>query len=393
MTGGLALEHVCAYATDTQLYWQVTNNNATTVSFTWQSPSSGESGSGVVAPNSVGYFTTSLDSTTVQIYVNGVLLSEADAGEECLVTITPAYVCTEDNQIAWIIFNDNDIPVGFNWILDNVQTGSGTVAARGSAFLTYSALGEHTLVVTWEIPPVGSRSVTLTTSVDSCVPQATATATLTNTPILPSATFTATAPAPTATLSPTATVTQTALPTLTFTFTATVTQTAQPTGSETAAPPILPTGTFTPTVTATLAPTNTLPPVIATNTIPVQPEAQFTFTPTASVTLEQPTATGTASATATTGVTTTATGIVPPTGGETETPVPSETPAPTGTATSIPTMPVPQATATPVLIPETGVDLSRAGDLALLSQVFVNLGMLALGIALLLSGAVLRSKK
>jgi hypothetical protein len=188
------------------------------------------------------------------------------------------------------------------------------------------------------------------------------TATPTNTPVTPTATNTSTSTPTNTPVIPTATNTSTSTPTNT---------------------PVIPTATNTSTAT----PTNTAvsPTATATDT-PIGPTAtptstQETPTPTTTETQQIPTPTGTDNPQVST-----------PTPTETSTPPGVEsTPTPTSEVTSTPpaTLPPPnEPTRTPLLVPVTGIDLTRPGGLSTgaLPSLFFNLGLLLLGLGLVVHG-------
>ncbi len=285
----ISLSAVCGYAGDYLNFWQVVNPASVTVAFTWDSPSTGERGSGLVGPNTTAYFSTNASSKVVRLFVNNQLVSQAVADDApCRVLLNPAFGCTPDNQIAWLLFNDNEVDAGFSWSLDGQQSGSGVIPARSSQIITFSPPGDHTFVVAWEFSPLGPRSVTVTTTMNSCA------------------------------------------------FTATRTPTPP-------APEIVPTFTLVPSFT----PTQSLPGTAPTGT---------------------------------------------PTPGSTPT-ADLLAPGAAATFTLVPTLPQPGATETPVLIPVTGVDLTPTGRLAVLSRVFINLGMVILGVALLIMAGLFRPRR
>jgi hypothetical protein len=203
------------------------------------------------------------------------------------------------------------------------------------------------------------------------------TATPTNTPVTPTATNTSTSTPTNTPVIPTATNTSTSTPTNTPVIpTATNTSTSTPTNT-----PVIPTATNTSTAT----PTNTAvtPTATATDT-PIGPTATPTSTqetPTPTTTETQQTPTGTDNPQVST-----------PTPTETSTPPGVEnTPTPTSEATSTPpaTLPPPnEPTRTPLLVPVTGIDLTRPGGLSTgaLPSLFFNLGLLLLGLGLVVHG-------
>ena len=276
-TGGVVLRNICAYPNDTENYWAVINNNNTSISYAWQSADTEDTGAGVVAANSISYFTTPATTHTVRLSVNGTVVDQITAQDACLANLAPTFTCTEDHRISWQVTNENPIPVDLTWSLGSGQAGSGTVAANATSFLAYTDAGAHTLALTWEIPPVGQRSVSLATSPDACVLQAEQISTFTPTP------------------------------------------------------PVL--ATFTPTVTASVAPSLT---------------ASITPTP----------------------------------------PL-----LPTRTATRLSTLAQPAVTSTPIVLPVTGADFTPEGQRIFLSRVMMNIGVLLLGIALLVTGVMLRGKR
>ena len=300
----LTLESVCGYREENQQLWRITNNSPFVVEFLWQATATGETGTGVVAANNIAYVTTSGPPQNLRIYVGGVLLREVSSSAACLSYLELATTCTANNELVWMVFNNNPFAVNVLWTLDNQQNGSGSLAANSAALVTTSSMGAHSLSLSWEYPPLGQRTVVLNTDANTCFIAATPTNTL--------------APSLTPTVTLTATATLPAQPGIENTFTATATLPVQP-GIE---------STFTPTATAS-----------ATATLPAQPGLLSTFTP---------------------------------------------------TATRLPTLGPPATTRTPILIPVTGMDLTPAGNLALIGRIFTNLGLLFLGAALLVTGALIR---
>lgn len=188
-------------------------------------------GPGALAINTWTHLAIAYDSTTLRLYVNGLLVSAAP--ETALIT-------TSTNPL--YIGGDQTMGQYFNGRIDEVR-----VYNRG--------LGAGEIQADMNIPIVSPTPT----------PSPTPTATATFTPIA-SATSTATATATaTATFTPTATATATFTPTPTATATETATATA----------------TFTPTATATDTPTAT---ATATFTPTVEPTATATTTPTATAT-------------------------------------------------------------------------------------------------------------
>lgn len=174
-----------------------------------------------------------------------------------------------------------------------------------------------------------------------------------------------------------------------------VTPTATLLATDTATPsftPVTPTPTFTQTPTQTFSPsaTPTLPPgvtpSITSTPTPITPTIPATLTPTEPVT---PTATSTAPAGVTPAATNTPVGVSPtlPAGVTPSLPAASSTP--------IATLPVPAATGTQsALIAVTGADLTQPVMPFGIQQSFLyNLGLTALGLALVCHGISLRLKR
>jgi hypothetical protein len=269
----LVLEGVCAYRVENQQYWRLTNNSPFDVQFLWQATATGETGSASVGANSTAFLVTNGPPQNLRIYVGGIVQLEVASSAACLDYLELSTTCTADNQLAWIVFNNNPYPVNVFWILDNTQNGSGALAANSAALVANTSVGQHRLSLSWTYPPLGQRTVTLDSDVNTCV------------------------------------------------FTATP--------------------SLTPSLTASLAPGTSSPTV--TNTVPPQAGIEVTVTPSL-------------------------------------------------TATRLPTLGPPVITSTPILIPATGADFTPAGSLALIGRILTNLGLLFLGAALLIAGALLRAR-
>jgi hypothetical protein len=269
----LVLEGICAYRVENQQYWRLTNNSPFDVQFLWQATATGETGSASVGANSTAFIVTSGPPQNLRIYVGGIVQLEVASSAACLDYLELSVTCTADNQLAWIVFNNNPYPVNVFWTLDNTQNGSGALAANSAALVTNTSVGQHRLSLSWTYPPLGQRTVTLDSDVNTCV------------------------------------------------FTATP--------------------SLTPSLTASPVPGTPSPTV--TNTVPPQAEIEVTVTPSL-------------------------------------------------TATRLPTLGPPVITSTPILIPSTGADFSPAGSLALIGRILTNLGLLFLGAALLIAGALLRAR-
>jgi hypothetical protein len=221
------------------------------------------------------------------------------------------------------------------------------------------------------------------------------------------ATFTFT-PEPTDTPTATATFTFTPEPTDTPTATATFTFTPEPTDSPTATATFTftPDPTDTPTFTPSPTPEDPTPTPVDPSPTPVEPSPtpeEPTPTPVEpSPTPEEPTATPVDPSP--TPEEPTPTNTVPPSP-IIDTPTPTEEqpqpspeptstepppgpPAATATSTTPPTLaPPPQPATTPVLIPVTGLDLNGVNSqLLMLQQLFINLGIGLLGLALVSYG-------
>ncbi|MEJ5314252.1 MAG: hypothetical protein WHS45_07715, partial [Anaerolinea sp.] len=225
----LNLSPICGYVEDTTQLWQVFNPNAFSVNFTWVTDL-GETGTGSVGANSFAQFITSSSANSVSLYVDGEFSTSSPTTQPCKTYLRLSYVCT-DNGINWYVTNNNNLIDNqvFTWVLDGTITGSGIINAFETVLVTTSSFGAHTLSLTWVYQPEGSRTVSLSTTIESCgsvatpSPTPTFTATPTNTPTF-TPTFTAT-PTNTPTFTPTFTATPTDTPTFTPTFTATPTDT------------------------------------------------------------------------------------------------------------------------------------------------------------------------
>ncbi len=79
----LSLSYICGFPSDTSLLWKVTNNNDFAVKFSWSVAGESESGSGSVAANSTAKFYTSLGNKTIELFVLGQKVDQADGGESC----------------------------------------------------------------------------------------------------------------------------------------------------------------------------------------------------------------------------------------------------------------------------------------------------------------------
>ena len=440
----LALEHKCGYIEEQNsglFYWAVTNTTALSGLVTWQVLGSSESGQFFIGPNEVLFFTTSAGAPkTVQLFVHDVLAAQATSGQACKKYLEINYYCTVNNDLQWVVTNDNlNLATSYTWSLDGgAQTGGGYLAPFATQNLVVTNnLVDHTVSVSWDHWPMGLRTVSLTAPAQDCIdptPTPTFTATPTDTPVPPTPTFTASPtntevpPTPTFTASPT----NTEVPP-TPTFTATPTETAVPptptftvTPTDTAVPPT-PTFTFTPTDTAvpptptfTFTPTDTAVPPTPTITISPTNTAVATETPVPTAThTTEPTGTDTPVPTITDTPATPPTAIVP-----TETPVATETPVPTATGitgggtptpggdptatptqgsqatpgatntpVTVPTLPPPPP-GTTILIPVTGADLTTPNVFGLnLSAFFINLGLVLAGAGLVMTGLARRLRK
>ncbi len=438
----LSLEHKCGYIEEQAtglFYWVVTNSSALSGLVTWQVVGGNEAGEFFIGPYGVVDFTTSAGAPkTVQLFVHGELAAEATSGQACKKYLEVNYYCTVNNDLQWLVLNDNqNLGTSYTWSLDGgVQTGGGYLLPFATQNLVVTDnLSDHTVAVSWDHWPMGLRTVSLTAPAQNCIdPTPTAThtpePTPTDTPV-PTATPTDT-PVPTATptdtLVPTATPTDTPVPTATFTATptdtpvptATPTDTPVPTATptDTPMPTATPTDTPVPTATNTPIPTVTDTPVPTATDTPVTPPTE-TPVPTATDTpvtppteTPIPTATDTPVTpptdtpvpTATEEITPTATGI---TSGGTPTPGTGPTATPTqgveqtpgtdvtstpGTPPTLPPPPPPPTTT--VLIPVTGADLSAPNVLGLsISSFFINLGLVMAGAGLVLTGLSKRSRR
>ena len=452
----LALEQQCGYVEEQQtglFYWVVRNSSTLSGDVTWRVVGGVETGSFYIGPNGVVSFTTSAGiQKTVELLVHGQVVTSATSGLACKKYLELSYVCTPNNNLQWVVFNNNlNLSADYTWSLDDgVQTGSGYMDPMAVINLAVTDnLVPHTLSITWDHWPMGSRTISVTSPAQSCIePTVTNTASVTATP-----TFTATSTATdTPTSTPTSTPTDTATPTSTPTATATPTDTptSTPTSTATNTPTAIPsnTPTSTPTDTPTAIPTNTptdTPTAISTNTPTNTPtstiEVTATFTPTAtntptdtpvptststSVITDTPVPTETPVNTDTPVPTITQTQEVTNTPVLTATPVDTNTPAPTPTPTDVisggtptpgststptpvievtpttdgtstpqtpPTLPPPPRS-TPVLIPVTGADLTRpivSGSG--MSNFFINLGLVLGGLGLVLTGIQKRPRR
>jgi hypothetical protein len=73
--------------------------------------------------------------------------------------------CTADSLMQWTIENPNPTGIVVHyWTLDGGSHNSGFTAASGSTTLTTSALGQHTVFVSYG----ESQSISLTWRIDSC---------------------------------------------------------------------------------------------------------------------------------------------------------------------------------------------------------------------------------
>jgi hypothetical protein len=245
----------------------------------------------------------------------------------------------------------------WSMIVDLSQPGAYDISATvvdGNGLVVATAQQPVTVVAAEATPTLDLSAIGIFTD----TPPTTLTATVTPTPIAPTATNTV-EPTATATAQPTATNAATPAPTATSTNTAlpTATNTATPAPTATSTNTALPTATNTVTPAPTATVTNTpLPTATATNTS--QPTATPVLQPTDTPTVEttatntsQPTATATntalPTATATNTPQPTATNTLAPTATATHTALPTatatNTPQPTATATNTPR---PTATAT-----------------------------------------------
>ncbi len=423
----LTLEHQCGYVEEQQtglFYWVVRNSSALAGDVTWRVVGGTETGSFYIGANGIVTFTTSAGAQkTVELLVHGQVVASATSGLACKKYLELSYVCTANNNLQWVVFNNNlYLDATYTWSLDNgAQTGSGYMDPMALINLAITDnLVPHTLTITWNHWPMGPRTISLTSPAQSCIEPtatftATPTATVTETPTA-TATFTAT-PTATFTVTPTATFTATATPTATDTATATNTPTVTPDPTATDTPtvtPVPPTDTPVPPTDTPVPPTETpvitdtpvpptdtpVPPTetpVVTDT-PIPPTETAVVTDTPVVPTETPVNTNTP-------VPPTETPVVEPTAtevtsGGTPTPgiEPSATPGtqetPTNPTPDVPPTQEPPPPSTTVLIPVTGADLTAAGPFGMgTSSFFINLGLVLAGFGLVLTGISKRPRR
>jgi hypothetical protein len=359
------LSSICGYTFDNYELWRVYNNTDSDATYVWRVKGTDETGSGKVAAHGNDYFTTSEGLKTVTLYVGDQLVDTEACLAPCKKELLLSYTCT-DSGLAWLATNPNSFSVGYTLKVDGEEAGKGVMTGNNNVTVVTTTSGEHTVELTWTDTRPGFHSVSLSSPPNSCA----GSVITTETPTLPVETVTVTP-----TVSPTVTETPASnmIPTATVTLTSTFTQTGIPSETVTPTTTLTPQPSATPTVTSTLTPTPTST-ITLTSTVTPTPTPTLTSTSTAT-----PTATSTSTSTPTTTLT--------PQGGV----------IPTVTATSIVTLapPVSTVTSTPVLIPVTGVDLTRpigANSLALFGGLFTNIGLFTLGLALALTGITSQMK-
>ncbi len=324
----LNLSSVCGYTFDNFEQWRVANRSSQTVDFVWRVKGSSEHGSASVAGNGVTYFTTSAGMKTVEVVVDNQVIDTESCLAPCKKEIELSFTCTSSG-LTWHATNANSFGVDFTVKVDNQAGSKGTIPPNSTVEIATTSRGAHTVELTWTDSRPGTRTVTLSSPPNSCSVNITET---------PTPTFTHT-PTETSTGIPVVIPSKTPTPTNTVpVVTATFTHT--PTPTSTGVPVVIPTHTFTPTATS------------------IQRAPTSTFTPTP---------TGTALA-----------GFVP-----------TSTTVPTATAIVTLAQPSGSITSTPVLIPVTGVDLTRpigANSLSIFGGFLTNFGLFTLGLALALTG-------
>jgi hypothetical protein len=176
----LDLSYACLENGD-GIEWTVSNPNAFAVNFNWAVDSSTGSDT---APSggSVTFTTSSGGAHSGSISWDGGSDSSNSSSDECLLStqtppppngtqdLTLAYLCLGLNEgIQWTINNPNDFAVDFDWSLDGgAQTGSGTVPANGSLVVVVSAIGSHSLSVSWMFPNEDEGSTSLENGENFC---------------------------------------------------------------------------------------------------------------------------------------------------------------------------------------------------------------------------------
>ena len=391
----LNLSNICGYPSDSQTQWKVANSGSSDLDYVWRVDGSDVSGSGTVRAHSDDYFSTAF-GVTVHLYVGDQLVDTESCLAPCKQDLQLAYTCNGDG-LTWRATNANGFGVDYTVRVDGQQTGRGVIPANSTVDVATSASGAHSVELTWTDTRPGTHTVRLNSPPNSCQVVQTVTPTFTATvPVEVTSTFT---PTPTITNTVPVEVTSTFTPTPTVTNTVPVVITSTFTFTPTATVPVA-TATFTntPTVTQTSQP-NVIPSNTPTATVPVA-TATFTNTPTVTQTSLPnviPSNTPTATITNTPDPTQTFT----PTPTFTSTPTPTRTltalagfvasATVTSTVTPIGTLAAPASTitSTPVLIPVTGVDLTRpiaANSLSIFGSLLTNFGLFALGLALALTG-------
>jgi len=153
----LTLSFMCGFTSDTNLYWQVTNPYGVDITVDWEVHGEAENGSLVVPANSDSTFTTSTGPKTVNLFVDGVQVSEADSGDACCEELMLTYTCLDNGQQLWTVTNNNAFDQFFSWSSTAGQSGSDTVLANSTAsFLTNNK--DHTVTIQYTHDPFPEKT-------------------------------------------------------------------------------------------------------------------------------------------------------------------------------------------------------------------------------------------
>ncbi len=173
----LTLTYQCGFADETTYTWQVVNTTGYTIDFTWDVTSTALSGGGTVGPNGSTSFTTPIQSfptretQTLNVYVGETLITSQNSGTPCKADLTLSPVCTENNEISWVLSNPNaDLSFDYSFSLDSgAAVGAGSIAGGQTLSIHTSSNGGHSMVVTYTGVD-GSRQVSAQSSAFQCVP-------------------------------------------------------------------------------------------------------------------------------------------------------------------------------------------------------------------------------
>jgi len=157
----LDLKFVCGYPSDTNLYWEITNQVSKEIELNWETVPSGEKGSLKILGDSGKNTTriaTPLNTQALILFVNGVEVTRAEAGDTCMVDLQLTYECLDSGTQRWTLTNHNSFELNYNRYLDGAAFGTRTIKANSSrTFITPN--GAHTIKVDYLHEPYGTKQV------------------------------------------------------------------------------------------------------------------------------------------------------------------------------------------------------------------------------------------